>query len=399
MKSSFVPTLLLADTLILIGMSRLLFFSHFSPERNLFWVFIALAILNLTLLAIISIQALGRRKGYPHLAWVVILILAASVVWALPTLVTPFKPTAQSLQNSLVSPTMTITMGAPHYNQRPLLENLSGSVSRDDEKGSGNHPGKVAGVITSTPGLNAEIDTTVPSLSMTPKGILGGGDYYRSAVTVSLAGTDTGSGVASVEYRLDGQDWVQGNEVVISADGDHGLEGRVTDKAGNVTHRGIAVHIDTIPPVATFIMPAPGSTTWVQGMIMLGGKVSDVGSGVAGVEISLDGGMTWHTLKLVNEIWRYDWETTPLIIGEYRVFARAKDIAGNVQSLGSTVIIIAPTHPAPWMCRSDSAIKPSESGLLIVYNLCPCNSGHPFRSNSSCSLPEQSDFTDDKKLS
>jgi hypothetical protein len=350
MKSSFVPTLLLADALILIGMSRLLFFSHFSPERNLFWVFMALAILDLTLLAIISIQAFGRRKGYPHPALVVILILASSAVWALPTLVTPFKPTAQSLQNSLVSPTMTITMGAPHYNQRPLLENLSGSVARDDEKGSGYLKRKVNGLIISTPALNAEIDTIAPSLSMTPKGILGGGDYYRSAVTVSLAGTDTGSGVASVEYRLDGQDWVQGNEVAITADGDHGLEGRVTDKAGNVTWKAMAIHIDTIPPTTTFVIPPSNSTISSQGIVMLGGEVSDVGSGITGMGLSLDGGKSWQSLPLVNEIWRYNWNTMKLPDGKYPVIARAKDIAGNSQTQEILVMIINANHHSLGRC-------------------------------------------------
>lgn len=181
---------------------------------------------------------------------------------------------------------------------------------------------------------------------MTPKGLLGGGNCYRSSVTVSLVGADSGSGMASIEYHLDGQEWVKTNKVVITADGDHGLERRVTNKAGNVTHRGIAVHIDTIPPVATFIiMPAAGSTTHIQEVIMLGGRVSDIGSGVASVEISLDDGKTWQILQLVNEIRRYNWNTTWTPNGSCPVVARARDIAGNVQTLGTTVTIIAANNP------------------------------------------------------
>lgn len=202
-----------------------------------------------------------------------------------------------------------------------------------------------AGWSALSPVQTVRVDTVQPSLTMTASGTKGGGDYFRSAVTISLAAEDAGSGVALVEYRLDGQDWVTGSSVTITADGDHGLEGRVTDQAGNVSLRGMAVHIDTIPPVADFIMPAPGSITPGKDVVDLGGDVSDVGSGVAGVELSLDGGKTWQGLKLLNEIWRYGWYTTPLPNGSYLVIARARDIAGNVQSPGTMVTILAVNHP------------------------------------------------------
>lgn len=202
-----------------------------------------------------------------------------------------------------------------------------------------------AGWSALSPVQTVRVDTTQPGLTMTASGTKGNGDYFRSAVTVSLAAEDAGSGVALVEYRLDGQGWLAGNIVTITADGDHGLEGRVIDLAGNVSQSAMAVHIDTIPPVATFIMPAPGSTTSVKGIVDLGGKVSDVGSGVAGVELSLDGGKTWQMLALVNEIWSYNWYTAPLPNGSYPVFVRARDIAGNVQSPGTTVAILAANHP------------------------------------------------------
>lgn len=203
----------------------------------------------------------------------------------------------------------------------------------------------LAGWSALSPVQAVQVDTTQPGLTMTASGTKGGGDYFRSTVTVSLAAEDAGSGVALVEYRLDGLDWVIGSSVTIVADGDHGLEGRVIDQAGNVSLRGMAVHIDTIPPVADFIMPIPGSITPGKDVVDLGGDVSDVGSGVAGVELSLDGGKTWQALKLVNEIWRYGWYTTPLPNGSYLVMARARDIAGNVQSPGARVTILAVNHP------------------------------------------------------
>ncbi len=201
-----------------------------------------------------------------------------------------------------------------------------------------------AGWSALSPVQTVRVDTTQPGLTMTASGTKGGGNYFRSAATVSLVAEDAGSGVALVEYRLDGQDWATGSSVTITANGDHGLEGRLTDQAGNVSLRGMAVHIDTIPPVADFIMPIPGSITPGKDVVDLGGEVSDVGSGVAGVELSLDGGKTWQALKLVNEIWRYGWYTAPLPNGSYLVIARARDIAGNVQSPGARVTILAVNH-------------------------------------------------------
>jgi hypothetical protein len=185
------------------------------------------------------------------------------------------------------------------------------------------------------------VDTVAPGLSMTSSGTQGGGGYFRSAVTVSLNGTDAGSGLALVEVRLDGQDWVQADSLTITADGSHALDGRVIDHAGNVTRQSLVVRIDTIPPEATFIFPMLDSTTPVCGGIELNGKLSDSGSGVASVELSLDGGKTWGALPLVNENWRFDWDTTPLPNGKYQGVVRALDVAGNLQSPGSSVTIIA----------------------------------------------------------
>lgn len=208
------------------------------------------------------------------------------------------------------------------------------------------------------------VDTVAPGLSVTPSDTQGSGGYFRSSVTVSLVGNDAGSGVALVEVRLDGQDWVQTDSLMIATDGDHNLEGRVTDFAGNVTQQNMAVHIDTLPPEATFISPAPGATEPGLGVVTLSGDASDTGSGISIVELSLDGGQTWGALPLVNETWRFDWDTTPLPNGKYQVFARALDLAGNVQWPGSSVTILAANHPPFVDVQERWDIR--EAGLLSV---------------------------------
>lgn len=184
------------------------------------------------------------------------------------------------------------------------------------------------------------VDTLKPELEMVPDQTKGGKDYFHRAVTVSLKGTDGGSGVARVEYRLDGGNWVNANSLTISTDGGHGLEGRVTDNAGNVTWKVIPVYIDTIPPVAAFVLPVPNSTVIESGTVLVGGNASDIGSGVDRVELSLDQGKTWMTLPLVNQIWNYEWNTLNIPNGRYPVIARAWDIAGNVQSPVASITVI-----------------------------------------------------------
>jgi hypothetical protein len=223
------------------------------------------------------------------------------------------------------------------------------------------------------------VDTVKPDLTISPTGTQGSKGYFRSVVAVSIAGSDATSGLAQMEYSLDGGDWVTGDTLTISADGDHSLEARATDNAGNQTVKGVVVHIDTIPPVAKFIMPQANATTTVQGAISLGGDVSDVGSGVELVEISLDEGKTWKALPLVNEIWRYDWITTGMPNGRYPIWARGWDIAGNVQEPPTITTLVVENQPpsisikeswfvweAGWLKLEEKEGSPVESVSIII---------------------------------
>ena len=96
----------------------------------------------------------------------------------------------------------------------------------------------------------------------------------------------------------------------------------------------------------------------------MGGNVFDVGSGVERVELSLDQGKTWQTLPIVNEIWRYDWVTLGLPNGEYVVTARGWDIAGNVQSPGTSITLIV-DNQGPFVDVQDRWFI-WESGFLHV---------------------------------
>lgn len=81
--------------------------------------------------------------------------------------------------------------------------------------------------------------------------------WRNRPVTVHLNASDTGSGVAKTEYRIDGGSLKAGSSVYFPAsvvthagDGDHQLTYWSTDRAGNVeTQKTCRVRIDTRPPV------------------------------------------------------------------------------------------------------------------------------------------------------
>jgi cytochrome c len=77
--------------------------------------------------------------------------------------------------------------------------------------------------------VTVRVDRTAPSSEAAVSG--------AGPVTITLAGADPagGSGLGGLEYRLDGGAWTAyGGPVTVSAAGDHALEHRATDVAGNV---------------------------------------------------------------------------------------------------------------------------------------------------------------------
>ena len=78
--------------------------------------------------------------------------------------------------------------------------------------------------------VTVKIDKTAPTSSASPNG-----GTFTGPVQVELTGADAGSGVAKLEYKLDGGDWTTyASPVTISGNGPHTLEHRATDTAGNV---------------------------------------------------------------------------------------------------------------------------------------------------------------------
>jgi PKD repeat protein len=95
--------------------------------------------------------------------------------------------------------------------------------------------------------VTVKVDKTAPTSTAAPDG-----GTFTAPVQVTLSGADAadGSGLAGIEYRLDGGAWTAyADAITISGLGQHTLEHRATDVAGNVSATGTASYtIEQEPP-------------------------------------------------------------------------------------------------------------------------------------------------------
>ncbi len=127
--------------------------------------------------------------------------------------------------------------------------------------------------------------------------------------------------------------------------GEHSAYAVATDRTGN---RGQSAPItftvsgenptDTTPPLLTVVAPAEGS--WFTRTVTFSGTVTDAGSGVASVGVSLDGGYTWHPATVDGSDWQWTWDApADQKYVSYPARVRARDQAGNESQVSRTFSI------------------------------------------------------------
>ncbi|MFE7503956.1 OmpL47-type beta-barrel domain-containing protein [Promicromonospora sp. NPDC057488] len=189
-------------------------------------------------------------------------------------------------------------------------------------------------------------DTTPPVVTAEVTGDLDPDGAYVGSATLNLTARDPGSGIASVEYDLDGAGWAAYTApVVVDTPGEHTVTYRATDNAGNVAEPGSATFtVVEAPPVDE---TAPTVTTQVtgeqdgDGAYIASATVAilaeDEGSGVESVEYELDGdGWTAYTDPVVVDV-----------TGAHTVRYRATDAAGNLSEPGSVELVVVGGQDPP----------------------------------------------------
>ncbi|MEU8217974.1 plastocyanin/azurin family copper-binding protein [Micromonospora taraxaci] len=174
-------------------------------------------------------------------------------------------------------------------------------------------------------------DTTPPTVTATVAGDQDPDGNYLGAATVTVTATDADSGVETVEYQVDDTSFTPYTEPVrVTAVGDHSVQFRATDQAGNTSAVGsVSFRIvepgqeDTTPPEvkATLTGDRDGNGNYV-GTATATLTATDAGSGVATIEYSLDGAaFTAYTSPVVVTA-----------VGMHMLHYRATDVAGNTSA-------------------------------------------------------------------
>ncbi len=136
-----------------------------------------------------------------------------------------------------------------------------------------------------------KVDTVAPALAVNLSGADGSNSWYVSSVGLAATTSDTTSGVALTEYRVDSGSWATGTNVTVGADGSHNVDFRVTDSAGNQNATSNAFQVDQTLPISSFSqIGTVGDAGWYISAVSITINNSDPTSGVASVAYRLDGG-------------------------------------------------------------------------------------------------------------
>ncbi|HWB99185.1 MAG TPA: N,N-dimethylformamidase beta subunit family domain-containing protein [Bryobacteraceae bacterium] len=115
---------------------------------------------------------------------------------------------------------------------------------------------------------------------------------------------------------------------------------------------------DATPPASTILSPASGATVTAGTTVTISGTATDSGGGVVGgVEVSVDGGQTWHPAT-GRGTWTYSWN--PAMLGSAVLISRAVDDSGNIESLSSGTPVSVAAQDCPCQGWNTTAV-PSQT--------------------------------------
>jgi len=215
-----------------------------------------------------------------------------------------------------------------------------------------------AGNAETAKNITVQIDKTAPttSASIDPNIPNGANGWYTKDVTINLSATDNISGVAAVEYSINGAGWLPyTNGFSITAEGVTNIRYRSTDRAGNVEAiKTLTVQIDKSAPTIT--LTANPSRLWAPNgkpvTVQISGKASDAVSGLASVsyvvtdEYGASLNIPTRTLSGTSLNWTDSIDLEASRRGDdldgriYHVVATITDAAGNTST--ATVDIVVP---------------------------------------------------------
>ncbi|MHB0975834.1 MAG: OmpL47-type beta-barrel domain-containing protein [Candidatus Aquicultorales bacterium] len=200
----------------------------------------------------------------------------------------------------------------------------------------------VAGnVQTPGPGVTVTVDNSAPTTTLTtaPPAPDGANGWFVTAPTVTLSRNEPGT----TYYQWDGTGgaWTTYSGPFAALAGSHTLFYYSVDTQGNAEmYASQDFDVDSTASTSSVADPTNGAV--LNGAsYAVSGSASDSGSGVALVEVSINGG-AWQAATGTTS-WSYTW--TIGADGSYTIRSRATDTAGNVEAPGSGVTVMVDSAP------------------------------------------------------
>ena len=120
---------------------------------------------------------------------------------------------------------------------------------------------------------------------------------------------------------------------------------------------------NTTPPISTITSPTSGASVQSGSNVTIAGSASAGGGGVvAGVEVSVDGGTTWHRATGLNN-WTYSW--VPAALGSVTLKSRAVDDSLNLEAPSAGVAVTVTGSPP--VISNVQATMVTSSGATITW--------------------------------
>jgi parallel beta-helix repeat protein len=217
--------------------------------------------------------------------------------------------------------------------------------------------------------LNVSVDETAPVLvpSIGEPKFGSSPVYIRSSTGLTASASDAGSGLSSVQFRLDGGEWSAYSSQFALADlgaptGSHLVEFRAMDNLGNWNIEKLNLFADDKPPVTSLNIGDPKAGTapvYVRSSTKLNLTSLDSASGTASI---------WY--RIDNESWVfYKLEFTIPLTGAHTLRYNATDNLGNAENIRTRQFFvddIAPTVTITPSPDSSDTIHIKAGELLTI---------------------------------
>jgi hypothetical protein len=164
---------------------------------------------------------------------------------------------------------------------------------------------------------------------------------------------DAGSGPGTIFVRLDGGAWLDPMgpgfyDFVGLSDGKHILAVRAIDRLGLSTDRFVRIVVDTQGPAVTILAPTPGQVASpALPDLAIVWEVNDRDSGIAKVELIMDGGKPVNVTNKTSYSWHLPAE------GTHAFVIRATDTNGFVSQAGASFTVQGAAVAAPGAAGPD----------------------------------------------